>query len=172
MLIAFAWMISFNDMIILAKTKPLCKGKAWLPFQKSILLTFKGKNKILLFLPRSWLCIFFFLRVALTGPGSVAISGLHPGSHWPLFAIAPTHEWIGKSAYQTCTWALRCLFKVTLPLQLLHHTWEVQYSLARQTPPFQNPTVQNKTAMAQFADNTDIRRRRKRLVNICNYLFV
>ena len=44
--------------------------------------------------------------MALTGPRSLAISGLHPCSHWPLFAIAPTHEWIGKGAYQTCTWAL------------------------------------------------------------------
>ena len=39
--------------------------------------------------------------MALTGPRSVAISGLHPCSHWPLFAIAPTHEWIGNGAYQT-----------------------------------------------------------------------
>ena len=42
----------------------------------------------------------FFLRVALTGPRSVAINRLHPCSHWPLFAIAPTHEWIGNGANQ------------------------------------------------------------------------
>ena len=40
----------------------------------------------------------FFLRVALTGPSSVAINRLHPCSHWPLFALAPTHEWIGNGA--------------------------------------------------------------------------
>ena len=33
--------------------------------------------------------------MALTGPRSVAINSLHPCSHWPLFAIAPTQEWIG-----------------------------------------------------------------------------
>ena len=40
--------------------------------------------------------VFFlvFLRVALTGPRSEAIYRLHPCSHWPLFAIAPTHDWI------------------------------------------------------------------------------
>ena len=32
--------------------------------------------------------------MALTGPKSVAIYGLHSCSHWPLFAIAPTHEWL------------------------------------------------------------------------------
>ena len=32
---------------------------------------------------------------------------LHPCSHGPLFAIAPTHEWKGTGANQTCTWALR-----------------------------------------------------------------
>ena len=47
----------------------------------------------------------FFLRVALTGPRSVAISRLYPCSHWPLFAIAPTHEWKGNGATQTCTLA-------------------------------------------------------------------
>ena len=36
---------------------------------------------------------FFFSRVALSGPRSVAMGGLHPCSHRPLFAIAPTHEW-------------------------------------------------------------------------------
>ena len=40
--------------------------------------------------------LFFFPRVALTGPRSVAMNRLHPCSHWPLFAIAPTHEWIGS----------------------------------------------------------------------------
>ena len=50
---------------------------------------------------------FFFLRVALSGPRSVAMGRLHPCSHRPLFAIAPTHEWIGTGANQTCTWALR-----------------------------------------------------------------
>ena len=49
--------------------------------------------------------LFFFPRVALTGPRSVAMNRLHPCSHWPLFAIAPTHEWIGNGANQTCTWA-------------------------------------------------------------------
>ena len=44
--------------------------------------------------------------MALTGPRSVAINSLHPCSHWPLFAIAPTHEWIGNGANQTCTWAI------------------------------------------------------------------
>ena len=44
---------------------------------------------------------FFFLRVALTGPRSVAIDRLHPCSHWPLFAIAPTHEWIGIISFNT-----------------------------------------------------------------------
>ena len=39
--------------------------------------------------------VFFLLRVALTGPRSVAINRLHPCSQWPLFALAPTHEWIG-----------------------------------------------------------------------------
>ena len=29
--------------------------------------------------------------MALTGPRSVAMNRLHPCSHWPLFAIAPTH---------------------------------------------------------------------------------
>ena len=57
----------------------------------------------------------FFLCVALTGPRSAALTGprsaainrLHPCSHWPLFAIALTHDWIGTGANQTCTWALQ-----------------------------------------------------------------
>ena len=56
---------------------------------------------------KSFRYYYFFLRVALTGPRSVAINSLHPCSHWPLFAIAPTQEWIGNGANQTCTWALR-----------------------------------------------------------------
>ena len=43
----------------------------------------------------------FFLCVALTGPMSVALNRLHPCSHWPLFAIAPTHDWKGTGANQT-----------------------------------------------------------------------
>ena len=54
---------------------------------------------------------YFFFRVALTGPRSVAIYRLHPCSHWPLFAIAPTHEWIGNGANQTCTWAIYTLYR-------------------------------------------------------------
>ena len=53
------------------------------------------------------------MGVALTGPRSVAINSLHPCSHWPLFAIAPTHEWIGNGANQTCTWAFGPYFLFT-----------------------------------------------------------
>ena len=68
--------------------------------------------------------IIFFLRVALTGPRSVAISGLHPCSHWPLFAIAPTHEWIGIlrvycNVHHNHTIYLKCKEKVLHYLNLL-----------------------------------------------------
>ena len=49
-------------------------------------------RKFWLFDPLNAMSFFFFLHVALIGPRSVAIRRLHPCSHWPLFAIAPTHE--------------------------------------------------------------------------------
>ena len=46
----------------------------------------------------TFLPFYLFLRVALTGPRSVAIYRLCPCSQWPLFAIAPTHEWTDNGA--------------------------------------------------------------------------
>ena len=74
----------------------------------------------LLFTNNSFCQTFFFSRVALTGPRSVAINSLHPCSHWPLFAIAPTHEWIGNGANQTCTYFSH----------LPHATWLQLWTLA------------------------------------------
>ena len=74
--------------------------------RKSVFFPEICKHIKYVFLPHFFYFFFIFSRVTLTGPRSVAINRLHPCSHWPLFAIAPTHEWIGTGANQTCTWAL------------------------------------------------------------------